>query len=185
MIPYHLQTLPLLEEKGPGFLARVNSRQGICTELAWLTAGCHWEMHCVRDSSNQPRTKERQAVLPTAFAGGMQGSSEGHRRSAFVFLLFMEWPALCSRIHACTGTQTHCGHWPGRARVCCWLLLPLRGHLEEHGCDLREKSFLHTQEVFLLEGLRVKPIENHETFVKCLLFTPSIVEAFVDSLGDV
>lgn len=36
MIPYHLQTLPLLEEKGPGFLARVNSGQGICTSFPGL-----------------------------------------------------------------------------------------------------------------------------------------------------
>ena len=87
----------------------MNSGQGICcTELAWLTASCHWEMHCVHDSSSQSQTKEHQAVLPTAFAGGTRGSSKGHRQSAFV--VFVVYGMACfvlrysmrAHLHACT-----------------------------------------------------------------------------------
>lgn len=107
-------------------------------------------MHFVRDSSNQPQTKEDQAVLPTALSGGTPGSSEGHRQSAFVVFVVggiacfvLRYP--CTHMGTCT--HTYHGPWPGRVQVGCLVLLPLLwGHLEEHWCDLSEDIFLHTQE---------------------------------------
>lgn len=64
------------------------------------------------------------------------------------FLLFMEWPALCSGMHACMCVRAHAhgGHWPGRVQVCSPLLLHLLGHPEEHGHDLGGDIFIHTPE---------------------------------------
>lgn len=103
-------------------------------------------MHFVCDSSNQPQTKEHQAVLPTAFAGGTRGSSEGHRHSAFVVYGMARFVLRYPCTHMCTCTHTYHGPWPGRVQVGCLVLPPLWGHLEEHWCDLSEDLFLHTQE---------------------------------------
>lgn len=161
VIPCLLQTLPVLApvSRQSGFSGRASA------EPAGLTASCHWEMHCVRDSSNQLGTKERLAVLPMAFSRG-RGVLLKVMGAMFLFLVAYGTTGFVlgyARAHtdrlrhtpwslSCTG--------PGL------LFAPLhpQGHPEEHRCDLKEDISLHTQEgrdlvIFLIKELRVKPIE--------------------------
>ena len=116
-------------------------------------------MHCVRDSSNQLGTKERLAVLPTAFSRG-RGVLPKLMGAMLLFLVAL---FLCTQV--CTCTHRHI-LWSLSCVGPGLLFAPLhpQGHPEEHRCDLKEDISLHTREgrdlvSFLIEELVVKPIE--------------------------
>lgn len=124
MIPFLLQTLPMLApvSRQSGFSGRAS---------AGLTASCHWEMHCVRDSSNQLGTKERLTVLPTAFSQG-RGVLSKVVGAMLLFVVTYGTTGFVLR-YARAHTDTPRGHCPAWAQVCCLLLCTHRVTLKNTG----------------------------------------------------
>lgn len=77
-------------------------------------------MHCVHDSSNQLGTKERLAVLPTAFSRGSRVLPKV-MGAMLLFLVAYGTTGFVLR-YALAHTDTPCGHCPAWAQVCCLLL---------------------------------------------------------------
>ena len=89
-------------------------------------------MHCVRDSSNQLGTKEHQAVLPTAFAGGCRVLPKV--MGSLLLLFFVAVGTTCFVLrYAHAHTYTPHGHWPVRVQVCSVLLCTRRVTLKNTG----------------------------------------------------
>lgn len=141
VIPCLLQTLPVLApvSRQSGFSGRASA------EPAGLTASCHWEMHCVCDSSNQLRAEERLAVLPMAFSRGC-GALLKVMDAMFLFLVaygVTGFVLRCARAH----TDGH-GHTPwslsGTGPGLLFAPLHPQGHPEGHRCGLKEGISFYT-----------------------------------------
>lgn len=141
VIPCLLQTLPMLAPVScqSRFSVRASA------EPAGLTASCHWEMHCVRDSSNQLGAKERLAVLPMAFSRG-RGALLKVMGAMFLFLVAYGASGFVLRyVHAHTDEHGYTP-WSLSCMGPGLLFAPLhpQGHPEGHRCGLKEGISFHT-----------------------------------------